>query len=236
MRKNKTIIEEINTWLRWDSNPWTQDLYANDLTDAPLSRHSSRGSRKELTCHTKNSEVISSSIRTVIVYTPRWRCSLISSGRHAEAPYRFLRRYIRYFKSYSNLSQISKWRTGGSVNPGIIHIDRCGMSQGIRRHQDHNFLTNDSEVMRKNSLFSYLMTHRWRCHQIWHGPPFHGRHEAYQISSRLIKEWPRYSFRTNFASISLSSRINYFWIKKNIKILFSHFYAAHSKDHMCQIS
>ena len=106
--------------------------------------------------------------------------------------------------------------------------------QGIHRYHICDFLTNCSKVIDQNSNFSYLMTRRWRCSQLWHGTSNHASNEAYQFSFWLIKLWPRYSLWTNFGSTSLSLRHN-FWTKMNKKNLFSHFCAAQSKDHLSKI-
>ncbi len=37
----------------------------------------------------------------------------------------------------------------------------------------------------------YITIHRWRCSQLWRISPVHHTDEAYQVSFRLIKVWPR---------------------------------------------
>ncbi len=115
-----------------------------------------------------------------------------------------------------------------------IAIIWFGMTQGIHRHKYYNFLTDCSKVICENVNFWYVTTHRWRCSQLWQGPSDHGVDEAYQVTFRLNKVWPRYSLWTNFGSTLLSSHHHNFWTKMNKKNLFSHFCAAQSKDHLSQ--
>ncbi len=130
-----------------------------------------------------------------------------------------------------------KFQNGGHVvQPIMAKLDilRFGMTQGIHRHQENNFLTNCSKVISENVIFVYLTTHRWRCSQLWHGPSDHGVDEAYQVLFWLIKVWPIDSLWTNFGSTSLSSQHHNFFFTSSQKILFSHFCAAQSKDHLSQ--
>ncbi len=76
-----------------------------------------------------------------------------------------------------------------------------GMTQGIHRHQDYNFLTDCSKVLSENVHFWYLTTRRWRCSQLWHGPSEHGVDEVYRVSFWLIKVWLRYSLWTNLGHL-----------------------------------
>ena len=92
------------------------------------------------------------------------------------------------------------------------------MTQGIHRYHIYDFLTNCSKVIDQNSYFPYLMTRRWRCSQLWHGPSNNAYNQVYQFLFRLIKLWPRYSLYTNFGSTSLSLRHHNFWTKMNKKI------------------
>ncbi len=133
-------------------------------------------------------------LQNLYIWNTRWRClqtSVVPPGYDVDDPYRFLCRYVKWFRTYCNSWQTSKWRTRGSANPVRMDILQFGMTQGIHRHQEHNFLTNCSKVISQNVIFWYLTTHRWRCSQLWHGPSDHGVDEEYQVSFRLIKVWPR---------------------------------------------
>ncbi len=124
---------------------------------------------------------------SLYLWNTRWRClqtSEVPLGHGVDETYRFLCRYIKWFKRYCNLCKISKWRTHGSADPGKI--------ESIVSEKDHNFLTNCSKVISEKVHFWYLMTHRWRCSQLWHGTSDHGVNEVYQVLFWLIKVWPRY--------------------------------------------
>ncbi len=116
------------------------------------------------------------------LWNTRWRClqtSEVPPGHDVDDPYQILCRYVKWLKIYSNLTQISKWRTRGSTNPDKINTHRFGMT-GIHRHQYFNFLTDCSKVINKTKKL-YLMIHRWCCSQLWHISSIHGVDEVYQV-------------------------------------------------------
>ena len=92
---------------------------------------------------------------------------------------------------------------------GKLDIIRLGMIPRIQRDQIYDFWTNPSEVISKNTHFSYLRTSRWRCAETLHGTSGHACDDMYQVWSEYDKALRRYSLTSVFASTTYNSFVSF---------------------------
>lgn len=88
---------------------------------------------------------------------------------------------------------------------GKLDIIRLSMMPRIQRDHIYDFWTNPSEVISKNSNFSYLRTSRWRCAETLHVASGHACDDMYQVWSEYDKALRRYSIMSIFASATWNS-------------------------------
>lgn len=103
------------------------------------------------------------------LWNTKWHCvktSQVPSGHADNKAYQILCRYVYSFKRHHNSKSVS--------------MDSA-WQKGIHQHQDHDFLTNRSKVISKNSPFQYLMSHRLCYSQIEHASSDHSLDEAQQV-------------------------------------------------------